>query len=345
MKRLVVMFVTLGMLSIFFEGCANINVNITTSSKEGSEVSSDEVIYDEDELTDDTIDDESKEVELEDSKEDKADAVEPDESASEDVVSVDYTEADVAGDYVCKYTEEIEGEEIACCNLLILDKDTLRGFSLVQDAITFDWGVGEAGIYTVNLEGETIEYSKDKDIITVSYGDGFVKEYVRADENDEEYIKAKDDFLAMCGEGYLYVSDYWTANYNPYSLYISEWEDGSIVFSYCEPGVQIAGSNYVAISYIKDSAPEEVLGQIKDRNNESDVETKSVYFGAEGYEAYTYSVGEGDEPSISTMDYTALDVQDGTLLVEAYSTIEEDDTTAMIISSAFEQLLGSFTLN
>lgn len=334
-NKVVTIAISTSLLLASLTGCsihANIDVAPTATEEVVQEIS------DEDTMDEESAEEIANETDIVD------DASEVIDEVVEDSVE-SFTKEDVVGNYIHTATEEIEGEEIRYTDLLIFQEDQ-RMFSLVQDLVTYGWYVDDNGL-TVEDSSCEYTYSVDTDSIIVDMGNGITCEYVRAATDDEDYINAKAEFDLYCSEGFLYQTDHWKANYNPYALYA--WTDEAnegVTFSYCQDGVEISGSQTVTISFVPDKKSDEVLTELKEKNEEQSAKSELTYFGAKGQKSYSYSVGstrsDEEEGVKIRQSYTAIDVEGGTVLVDSFSTLGNDEDTAMKIDSAFEALLGTF---
>lgn len=140
--------------------------------------------------------------------------------------------------------------------------------------------------------------------------------------------------------------DHWVTTYNPDQLTMFVNEDETL-FSYTEEGVDISGSQYVSFKFIPDKTAQEVIDEKKIEYNEPDAQTYESVFGTSSVHAITYLVGsrpiepaEGSELAIA-VDFSAMDVDGGTVLVESYSTLGDDEETGYKIAAAFEQLMDT----
>lgn len=305
--------------AVMLAGCANVNVNVNINSEEEA-TATDQA---------DSQDEESEISEIYD--------IEPEEV-------VEHDNAEVAGNYINVRTEEMEGEELTITDLVIIQEDQ-RMFVMTQDLLTYGWYINGDDLV---VEDAYTDYIYDWDNHTITLVDGDIETvFTKASDDDENYIAARQMFDDYCTEGIMISSEHWITKYNPYSLYAWTDEDNNgVTFSYCEDGVEISGSQTVTISFVEGKDSKEVLEELKNDNEEPDAKLIATCFGANGQKGYTYIVGstrdEETEGVQISQDYTALDVEGGAVLVDSFSTLGNDEDTAMRIGNAFEQLLGNF---
>ena len=143
-----------------------------------------------------------------------------------------------------------------------------------------------------------------------------------------------------------FEDDHWSATYDPKELTMFVNEDETL-FSYTKEGVDISGSQYSSFKFIPDKTASEVIDEKKAEYNDPDGPTYDTMFGLSGIAGISYLVNpgpaEGSELSVS-VDYTAIDVDGGTVLVENYSTLGNDEETGYMIAAAFEQLMDTLTV-
>lgn len=141
--------------------------------------------------------------------------------------------------------------------------------------------------------------------------------------------------------------DGWVTSFDVRDIRSRE-EGDSVIFSFYNPTVQTAGSNYVIITTKENTDYETVLNEIKDSFNDKDGKIDFGYFGADSIESYTYIApsNPSKESGLSISNtYTAIPTGNNVILIEGYATVESDDEIANIVSGAFEYILDGFFLN
>lgn len=335
-NRILVLMTVFSMSVMMLAGCnGNVNVNVNIHEKSDEQVAA--------------SDEESDVIESENAVSDDAtQAADDTEYVLTEDNEAELSKEAVVGKYINVRTEEIEGEELTIIDFILIQEDQ-RMFLRTQDLLTYEWYI-DGENFVVENSPSTFRYDAEIDAIVAEWGSEHEEVFERADENDENYKNAFEDFMRMCREGIFYSTDMWLVRYNPYKLFAWVDETGeSVTFSFCEEGVDISGSQTTTISYIADKSSKDVLEEIKLENDEEAAESIFTYFGSEGYPSYSYIVGstkdDSEEEGVDIYNtYVAVEAEGGTILINSFSTLGNDEDVEMIVNSAFEEMLGTFEL-
>lgn len=138
--------------------------------------------------------------------------------------------------------------------------------------------------------------------------------------------------------------DGWVTNYDVRDIYCHEDGD-EMIFSFYNPLVQTAGSNYAAISTKKGTDYKTVLDEIKANNNDTTTEYLESNFGTSNCPSYSYTIpsSASEGSGLQVIDtFIAIPHGDDVILIETFSTVEPKEEDGYVVAGAFEYLLGSF---
>ena len=138
--------------------------------------------------------------------------------------------------------------------------------------------------------------------------------------------------------------DGWKVSYNTDSIYLNDMlGDGQIGFNYIG---ECSGTNIIIISYVPDKMPDEVLYEKTADYPYERIERSEGFFGTGNIWSHSRSIKpENTDPEkgdVTYDDFTAIEHNGGTILIEDSSHLETDDGRAMAISDTMAALLDSF---
>jgi len=131
----------------------------------------------------------------------------------------------------------------------------------------------------------------------------------------------------------------WKIEYNPQLFAVNEETDQEIMFVYQG---ECAGTNAIGIKYYPDKMPNEVLYELTEGVEDDKVDRSEGYFGGT-YPNWSYSrhIAPGDEGSGLGENYTAIEHNGGTLVVDIIYHRETDEEQAMEVSDNLAGVVDS----
>lgn len=132
----------------------------------------------------------------------------------------------------------------------------------------------------------------------------------------------------------------WFVEYNADRVAVTE-EDDNIIFTYTGEGAE---GNSITISYYADEMPDEALyDAMADEDGLPEHERSEGYFAGRSDVWALQTRVLNEDGSDAGKQYTAVEHNGGTLVVEVLSALPEDEETALKISDTMASVLDSFT--
>lgn len=198
-----------------------------------------------------------------------------------------------------------------------------------------DYNMDEGTLYRCDLNGKNKEALVTTKGTFIFFGDITEESCViTKDSRTYTYTYGTADSAVYTGK------DGWSVIYHPDTFKVNE-QNGETVFTYQKKS---EGTNTISVSYIKDKKPKEVLDEKLKYCDPKLIEESEGYWGANSDWAVTRTVAAAENSSGMYSQLTALEHNDGTVLIEIVKHEEKDETNSMIISDAIAGLLDTFLL-
>ena len=173
--------------------------------------------------------------------------------------------------------------------------------------------------------------------VNAASGETAVEAEESADAGATAGEPAPDQETAAQIEGEAYESeDGWSVRYDSDLVEVSENYD-SVVFTYIG---ECSGTNSIGISYIPNTSTDIVLADKMVDHEDSQIERSEGYWGGRT-DLWAFSVDVIPQWS-ATLGYTAVEYDDGVLLVERRGYKENDEELGAQISDTMQAILDSF---
>ena len=161
------------------------------------------------------------------------------------------------------------------------------------------------------------------------------EESAEAGKTAGETAPAQESATEIAGEKYE-SEDGWSVRYDSDLVEVEETSD-AVVFTYTG---ECSGTNSIGISYIPNTSTDIVLADKMIDHEDSQIERSEGYWGGRT-DIWAFSVDVIPEWS-STLGYTAVEYDDGVLLVEKRGYTETDEELGTQIADTMTAILDSF---